>query len=482
MTATMRTSALIRSLAGLAAGASLLASAAPASAADVTAVARVKFVAAGPAISGDRLAYGTSGSTGVGFSLYSATLGSPATALFTKAAPDDVRRGTLDGVDVALSSTRTAFAFGENLAVDPDGATAYQQALAGPPTGPFSVRAGSDDGNLVVDALDVSGDALLTLERTSSGRKAIVRDLAADGGAAKQVGGDLVLTARIAGDYVAFSTPSSSTVQRVSVTNWRTGVELYRIDVPVTPPYGFGFGLDVQEDGTIAVRPANPLSVGSRPKVDLAWASAAEPTLHPLASDVGKLVTRIAGGKILFDRAHDAVRRELAVADLAGTVTTASFPLSYVTGADLDAGKIAFATASCVYGGDVPAAAPAIAPAGTCPQNSLSLTTASTQTKGKVKVIVGCVMAASTGCAGAVTLQTPRAKNRKVITLATRGYVVAAGKTTTFTVTMTKRRLRSLRNRVGKRHTKAFVDVIARAKDDASLTTSIRRDASVRLK
>lgn len=453
-----------------------------ASAAELAAIDRVGFVTAGPAISGERVAYATTGDgRGRSFTLLGATLGRAPRVLFTQDAPRDAARGELGGVAVALSPTRTTFAFGEQLAVDPDGATAYQRAYAGPPAGPFAATAGSADGRIVVDAVDLSGDAQLTLERTSSSRRAMVRNLAA-GGPARQIDGDRVLAARIAGDYVASSTAVTDAVQRVRVTNWRTGAELYAVDVPVTPPYGFGSGLDVQEDGTIAVRVANPASTGQQPRVDLAWASPAAPSLHRVATDVGTYVTRISAGRILFERAHGARSRELAIADLTGSVITASFPLGPVSGADLDGTRLAFATSACVYAGDVPATAPAIAPAGTCPQAALTLTTARSTSRAKVRVTVGCVMASSAGCAGAVTVQTPKARGRKVLVLATRAYTVDAGASRSFTVTIPQRRLDAVRARIGHRRRTAIVDVIARAMDDASLTTSTRRDASLRLR
>lgn len=471
-----------RALAALAAGAASLAPAAPALAADVAAVDRVPFVTAGPAISGERIAYAESDGRGGSIRFLGATIGATPSELFARAAPENPKVGSLNGVGVALTPTRTAFAFGEDLAVDPDGATAYQQAYAGPPAGPFAPIAGTPDGDqVVVDHVDASGDAVLTVERTSSAVRAFVRDLAA-GTPPKQVGGDGVRAARIAGPYVAVATSTSDTVTRVTVSDWRTDAVLYAVDVPVTAPYGFGFGLDVQEDGTIAVRAANPASTGSKPKVDLAWASAAQPTLHVLATDVGTQLTRISGGRILFERAKGTLARELVLADLAGTVTPVSFPLDTVMGADLDGTRMTFATPTCVYAGDVPATAPAVAPPGVCPQASTRLGTARSKTRGRVVVEVSCVMATAAGCRTAVALQTPKAKNRRTLTLATRTVTVPAGTSRRFGVTMSAKRLRDLRARVGRTRRTAIVDVIARVKDDAGLTSSTRRDASVRLR
>jgi hypothetical protein len=456
--------------------AAALVPAAASSAAEVAPVARTAHLAAGPAISGDRVAYGTAGSA---FSVFGGPIGTRPAQLFSATARH--RNGELQGVDVALSPTRTAFAFGEFLPVDPDGATAYQRAFAGGPAGPFAAVAGDADGRAVVDSLDVSGDALLTTERTSSAIRAYVRDLAA-GTPARQIGGDGVREARIAGDVVAYGEPRGDAQARVHVVNWRTGAELFHVDAPVTAPYSFGFGLDVQTDGTVAIRTANPASTGSKPKVDIAWASPAAPTLHVVATDVGPDVTRISGGRILFERAHGAHGRELALAGLDGTVRAASFPLAYVDGADLDGSRIAFASNGCVYAGDVPAAAPATAPAGTCPQASLELTTARSTTRGRVKVTVTCVMAAARGCEGDVVLRTPRAKHRKVLVLATRKYRVDADRATTFNVTMSSSRLRSLRRRVGQSRRTAIVDVRASATDGAGLTATTYRDALVRLR
>lgn len=194
-------------------------------------------------------------------------------------------------------------------------------------------------------------------------------------------------------------------------------------------------------------------------------------------------MTRISGGRILFERARGATTRELALADLAGAVAPVSFPVGYVSGADLDGTRLAFATPTCVYAGEIaPAGPPAIAPAGTCPQTSLTLSTARSSTRARIKVTVGCVVASSRGCAGTATVQTPKAKGRRVIVLATRAFTVPAGASRTYTVTISKRRLASLRARVDRRRTTAIVDVIARAKDDAGLTASTRRDASVRLR
>jgi len=480
----MRMLSVPRSLAVLASAAAYLAPGAPALAAEIEAIDRVPILAAGPAISGDRIAYGISDSHSRSFRVLGSAIDQTPSDLYVRETPT-IRGGLLGGVAVALSPTRTAFAFGETAPAAES--PSYQRALTGLTDAPFAFTAGDAAGRVLVDAVDLSGDILLTTERMSSGARAMVRDLAA-GTPAFDVG-DLVLAARVAEPYVAVATRFvdvfnhvNEAFNHVSVTNWRTGAELYAVDVPVTPPYGVGFGLDVQEDGTIAVRTANPASTGAAPKVDLAWASAAAPTPHTVATDVGTQITRISGGRILFERAHGPRTRELATADLAGNVRSASFPMGYVTGADLDGSKIAFATTTCVYAGDLPETAPKVAPPGTCPQHSLALTTGPSSKKGAVKVTVGCVMAASNGCAGMVTLQTPKAKRRKVIMLATKSYRVAAGRERSFTVTIPKRKLNALRARVGTRRTKAIIDVVARAKDEADLTTSTRRDASVRLR
>jgi len=471
----MRTTSV---LAGLGAAAVLLpAGAATAQAAPLAAIDRVGFVASGPALSGDRVAYGVGTSFATRFDLLGATLGRGGPATLFSATPS--RKGEmLNGGVVAASPTRTAFTF-DRIGSDAE-TPSSQQVFSGGPTGPFAATAGAADGSTVVDEVDLSGDVQLTIERTSSGTKAVVRDLAVGPAPAKEYPG--VIEARIAGDLVALARRTSDTVTRVTVTNWRTGADLYVVDVPTTAPYGFGFGLDVQEDGTVAVRAANPASTGSRPKVDVAWASAAEPTLHPVAQDVGTLVLRIDDGTILFERAHGTARRELAVADLTGTVRAASFPVGFVRGADLDGGRLAFATTTCVYAGDVPATAPAFAPAGTCPQTSLQFRTVATRTRGRVQVKLTCEMASSRGCAGRITLQTPKAKGRKVVSLGTRGYTQPAGSTRTYTVRLSSAGLRTFRGRVGSRRRTAIIDVLARATDDAGLMSSTRRDALVRLK
>jgi hypothetical protein len=449
----MRTTSV---LAGLGAAAVLLpAGAATAQAAPLAAIDRVGFVASGPALSGDRVAYGVGTSFATRFDLLGATLGRGGPATLFSTTPS--RKGEmLNGGVVAASPTRTAFTF-DRIGSDAE-TPSSQQVFSGGPTGPFAATAGAADGSTVVDEVD----------------------LAVGPAPAKEYPG--VIEARIAGDLVALARRTSDTVTRVTVTNWRTGADLYVVDVPTTAPYGFGFGLDVQEDGTVAVRAANPASTGSRPKVDVAWASAAEPTLHPVAQDVGTLVLRIDDGTILFERAHGTARRELAVADLAGTVRAASFPVGFVRGADLDGGRLAFATTTCVYAGDVPAAAPAFAPAGTCPQASLQFRTVATRTRGRVQVKLTCEMASSRGCAGRITLQTPKAKGRKVVSLGTRGFTQPAGSTRTYTVRLSSAGLRTIRGRVGSRRRTAIIDVLARATDDAGLTSSTRRDALVRLK
>lgn len=430
-------------------------------------------VAGGPALSGDRVAWSTVDRAEAVFSVRTAALGGKPSVLYV--ARRTKKDGELQGVDVALSPSRSVFAFGEFVPVDPEGATLYQRALAGPPAGPFAPVAGDADGRAVVDSLDLSGDALLTTERTSSGIGAFVRDLAA-GTPGVKFGGSVVREARIAGDLVAYGETTGDATARVHVVNWRTGVEVFHVDVPITPPYAFGFGLDVQEDGTVAIRVANAASTGSSPRSDLAWASPSQPTLHVVATDVGQDVTRISGGRILFERAHGARARELALASLDGTVRTASFPVDAVVGADLQGSRVALATGTCVYAGDVSDPAPTAAPPGTCPQDSLALDTARSALRGRVNTRVTCVTGTATGCDGTVVLR------RGSLVLAERRYHAAPGATVSVGVTMSASRLKSLRRRAGLRRRTTIIDVRAYGKDDAGLRASVYRDATVRLR
>lgn len=458
----------------LAATAALLTLAASAQAAPIAPVAR-GGAEVGPALAGERVVFTrTTGRT------WRVLTAAPGVAPHLQHAEEARHRnGELNGVAVAASPSRTAFAFGELLPVDPDGATAHQQAYAGPPSGPFAPFAGSASGDaVVVDDVDVSGDALLTIERTSSKRQAFVTH----NGARTQIGGDIVFHARIAGPYVAWAAERSDAVQRVTVTNWQTGAELYHVDVRVTPPYGFGMGLDVQEDGTIAVRPANPASTGSKPVSDLAWASAAAPSLHVVAREIGNLPVRISGGRILFEAAVFSRSRALLIADLDGGIRAASFPLDHVVGADLDGSRVAFATSDCVYMGDVPVAEPTTAPAGTCPQSVVRMETAATKTKGRVKVTLSCTMWTGKGCDGTITLRTPKAAKRKTLVLATRSFHLTPDSRASFNVTMSTRRLRDLRARVGRTRKTAFVDVRATTRDSAGLSSSAYRGGAVRLR
>lgn len=398
--------------------------------------------------------------------------GGSATTLFSDSvASDSLFSRELSSIGLAASPTRIAFGAREVVSTEIRSSTAYSVVRTATPGGKFAVTAGDLGGRTLVSAFDLSGDLLATVEEPASDgpAKAYVRDLAA-GGAPRQVGPDGVIDVEVAGGYVALGLPSAA---GVAVYDRATGAEVYRVaDVEYEDE-----NFVLQEDGTVAVSVRNPQGANH-----LAWASIADPKVHVVAERVGGPL-QIAGNRILFARTRANGQAELALTDLAGAATPASFPVGEIDGADFDGSHVAFSTGRCVYAGDVPdAQAAAAPPLGTCPQVDVGVDAVGKPTTGQIRVRVSCRQGPATGCTGSATLRNAAAKGRRPIKVGTRRFTVAPGASTELRFKVSARTLRSLRRSIPRKRKTAAMVVTATAVDAARLRSTASDSLDLRVK
>lgn len=449
--------------------AAALAAPAVATAAPLAPVQKLSGFETGPALRGDQVLYATS-VKGKAFTLQQQPIaGGAATTLFSQSMP--LKGDDLYGMGIRASATRVALGATEAQAVDPDGFTNYSVVRSG--EGLQDVVAGDLDGNEHVAGFDLDGDVLVHVSKF----QAYVRDLAA-GTPAQRIGPEGARTVKVAGPYVAVGRVGEKSAE-VIVYDRATATETYRVAVPITQPYAFGFDLDLQADGTVAVLQANPASTGGVPKQDLAWASVADPKLHVIATDVDAYVLRLAADRVLFIRAKGR-SKELAIATLTGEVRPASFPVDHIVGADFDGSRIAMATVRCLYVGDAAEPAAAEPPAGPCTQTVLLTEAPLTATTKGVRAAVGCRQGPAAGCTGTLRLRSGRVGRQAPLTLAARTFAAPVGAAASALLTPSRTVLRKLR--AATRRKAVTVTVAATGKDASGRTVRSERHVSLRIR
>lgn len=457
----------------LLAAAALLAVAVPsATAAPLAPVTPLSGLETGPALRGDDVLYATS-VKGASFALRQRPVaGGAPTTLFTQARP--LAGDDLHGQGLRASASRVTLGLAETEAVDPDGFTNYSVVRSG--AGLQDVVAGALSGTPQVSSFDLDGDVLAYV----SDVRAYVRDLA-DGAPAQQLGPAGVRIAKVAGPFLALGVVTDEGAQ-VIVYERASGTERYRVDVPITQPYAFGFDLDLQADGTVAVLQANPASTGGVPKQDLAWASLAEPTLHVVARDVDPIVARIAGDRILAARAVGTAAEQLLLVTLGGVVSPASFPVDNIAGADFDGSRVALATSRCLYVGDAGDPSPAEPPAGTCTHTVLTADGPITGRTSGVRGVVTCRQGPADGCRVTLRLVSRRVGRQAPMTLASRTATVGVGESVSRLLQPRKADLRKLRAAVKRTRRTAAVSIVATAVDPTGKTARAERAVSLRIR
>lgn len=207
------------------------------------------------------------------------------------------------------------------------------------------------------ESVDVSRTAVATLDGCAN--RVTVRDLATPGVAAHVFAGDQRV--RIAGSYLAVGTSGAAFGREggerdtITVYDWLSGRELYRVDAPSVGPPMF----DIQDDGTLAFVRGSPAT-----SYEVAVASPQQPAPRTLTS-LYAFDMRIAQSKI-------AVREEgqFRVFDLAGNQLAATSSHEGRGSLDFDGTRLLYALQPCevryVVTWDLQGSAPA-PPAGRCP-------------------------------------------------------------------------------------------------------------------
>jgi len=309
---------------------------------------------------------------------------------------------------------------------------------------------------------------LVTDEAAGAVDRVFLRNLA-DHAAARQIGPDGAGSGRVAGPYVAYALPAPATTT-VVVVDWRTGAETYRVSVPYAGD-GPRPGLDLQEDGTLAVVSRPVLNAPA----DLGWASAADPALHVIAHDaIFESVVRIANGQILYTRPGV----ELALANIAdGGTRAVSFKTHDLVNADFDGTRVAYATSHCVYLDSLAGPAPTAPPIGTCPQLDLTATL-DTYSQPVVKAQIGCASTTEPACPGTAVFRTYPEKGRRPVILKTIRFHVAVGHERTVRFKLSRQARAKLRafDPAGGSGSSVDVQVVATTTDTGHVRTVARDD------
>lgn len=269
-------------------------------------------------------------------------------------------------------------------------APVFDAAVTAPLAGPFSTLAkgcatwseGAESGR-PPEPVDVSGDVVAygDCERTVH-----VRDLAPDGeGAGRDYPpGDDV---RVAGDFVA--------VQRgdeVTVSNWRTGADLFTVDAP--------YGFDVAADGTV---------VYGMPEVEhVAWSSPVAPAPHVIPGAT-TYVTAFAGGRIADSKDLDPGVR-FTVRNLDGSEVASAITRGSIGSPDYDGRRLAWFEQPCqagwlvVWDGHGKRPKP---PGGQCPFPRLVPRSVHLGKKGRLRARLACPRDRRLGCVAYVGARKP---------------------------------------------------------------------------
>jgi hypothetical protein len=377
----------------------------------------------GPALGGSEVVWGdksTPGAQSPEFSVLAAVPGSHGSTLFSTrlSSPEE----EIDPLGLLASPTRLAFA--------------YQ--VEAPECGPVSGACGLPDLREVLSvaaftaplngplrrlsavslkngAIGLSGEDVVLGKRarsTGAAEQAYVQNLAT-GAPATAAGALGAGGLSVAGSFVASSSANDITVSTLA------GAPVYSVLVPsggegcasdssgarrdpqVRPAEPCGYALDA--DGTLAIASGAPAS--------LAWASPAQPRLHPIALDIASPLLAISNDQIVYLAPVGASGAQLALTDLAGERRPVSFPVSTgaeaVSGLAFDGTSLAWADDGCVYAGPVPSSAPAAPPSPACEVVAIQ-TAARTESEkvtanGQVVIPLSCE---HSPCSGSLTLST----------------------------------------------------------------------------
>ncbi|HMS72844.1 MAG TPA: hypothetical protein PKB03_07380 [Baekduia sp.] len=331
-----------------------------------------------------------------------------------------------------------------------------REVRSGPPHGPLSLLI--PDKRIGLGSKTpgpwISGDRVIAIERigTDGGLpyRAVIRDASGAGGpqpigpilgtsaGAPVPDGNEFMDARIAGDWAAVNVEGV-----VTVLNRVTGESVYTASGSATAE-----SWDLQDDGTLAVVVRRGQE---KPGYDLTIASAANPQQRVIAENVHRRGVRIADGRVAFRRASaSGVGGQLLLAAVSGGPEQVMSEVPDVGEFDFDGRRIAFITVvkSCVYVGDVPAAAtvPVVPARASCIESKLGRQprTRWNDATRPLPFEPLCRAAQPTGCHGAITVRA-RTRQGRMLQLAETPFTAAAGRRATVNFTFTRAVLRRLR-------------------------------------
>lgn len=284
--------------------------------------------------------------------------------------------------------------------------TSYRSRLSAPPGQPLQpVGAGctnSDDcagqhSCRSTPLVDVSEDALAY---SSCAATLVVHDFAPGASPVEREFSDAD-QGRLAGSIVAARLPTAvlGGHDQVAVRNWRTGAELYRLDVGYAP-------FDVQDDGKLAYARFVPHPYTPRYEID--WASPAQPVPHAVGTVDGAVsAVRIAGDRIAYLTAPALTGGPtIEVRSLDGTAI-ASTPAPASPGSpDFDGGRVTWSEQPCkvvsILTWDLQGAAPSLQ--SRCPAAKVATRRARVGRRHRLALTLSCSPDPTLGCRGDVSV------------------------------------------------------------------------------
>lgn len=198
---------------------------------------------------------------------------------------------------------------------------------------------------------------------------------------------------RVAGRYLA-----RYRVSDVTVSNWRTGTELFSVDAS-----SFALPFDVDAHGLLALSDADN-------NATVVWASPAHPEQHVVANDAARRVV-VAGGRIAYTTFDYDMGTNFHVVALDGSSLADAHDPDAITSADYDGRRLTWITTPCATGGLVVwdlAGAPPRPPSGSCPFPHVVRGSARLDRHDSVRVALRCPDRPWLGCAGSVAARNPR--------------------------------------------------------------------------
>jgi len=363
-------------------------SAAPASAADATLVARTGPTA-GPALAGERVLWSES----------------PTAARAEGVAPDGslLLRAAVPG-QAASTLLRTG---GERFSAL--AASATRVAVAGPGTSrrlqagalgaPLDTLAtvGPAEGQRPVA---ISDSAAAWVQRGPQGSSVLVRDLATAATTVVAAAAPALTRPRLAGRFAAWVQGQDTVV----VYDRLAAAEAYRLALGPEAVVDF----DLQDDGKVAAL------ITREGRFGLRWASSAEPFPHLLpavpAPPAGADPIDLAADRIAFVRAAGGGRLELALSALDGSqrALATTLPGAPVTGFAVGPDRFALAAGApadpvCLYAGALGATGAAALQLPACPTLGFRVAAGSRLARGRLRVRASCPAAAAGRCLGFVS-------------------------------------------------------------------------------